>query len=113
MCLPERKGLFCILLGGLGGIRVSKLTSEAPVGPRKASGVRHTRAGGAPRGGANLDKWNISGLSDSRPFTRGFPGGSVLNRSDLESCPGNKWDAGLIPNSSASANQTVELQNTF
>lgn len=37
--LPERNGLLCALLGGVGGISASKLTNEAPVGPRKASGV--------------------------------------------------------------------------
>lgn len=77
--VPERKGFLCDLLGGLGGIRASKLTSEAPVGPRKASGVRHTLVGGALSGGASLDRSNISGLDDSRPFSCGLAGGSAPN----------------------------------
>lgn len=101
--LPERKGLLCILLGGLRGIRVSKLTSEAPVGPRKASGVRHTWVGGALSGGASRDRSNISGLADSRPFTWGFTGGSVPNGSVLESSPENRSDSGFTPINSASA----------
>lgn len=91
---------------------MSKLTSEAPVGPRKASGVRHARAGRAPRGGANRDRSNISGLSDSRPFTRGFTGGSALNRSDPEPRPENRSDSGWTPNSSASESQTEQSLKT-
>lgn len=101
--LPERKGLLCVLLGGLEGIRASKLTSEAPVGPRKASGVRHTRVGGALSGGASRDRSNISGLADSRPFTWGFAGGSVPNGSDLESTSANGSESDFTPNSSDSA----------
>lgn len=103
--LPERKGLLCILLGGLEGIRASKLTNEAPVGPRKASGVRHTRVGGALSGGASRDRSNISGLDDSRPFTWGFTGGSLPNGSGLESASANGSEFTLNPNSSASASR--------
>lgn len=74
----------CDLLGGFAGIRASKLTSEAPVGPRKASGVRHTLVGGALRGGASRDRSNISGLDDSRPFSCGLAGGSAPKLSILE-----------------------------
>lgn len=107
--LPERKGLLCILLGGLGGIRVSKFTSEAPVGPRKASGVRHTRVAGALSGGASRDRSNISGLDDSRPFTRGLPGGSGPNGSCLGSRPENRSDSGFVPNNSASIQDRKHL----
>lgn len=99
--LPERKGFLCVLLGGLEGIRASKLTSEAPVGPRKASGVRHTRVGGALSGGASRDRSNISGLADSRPFTWGLTRGSVPNGSGLESASANGSEFTFIPNSSA------------
>lgn len=91
---------------------MSKLTNEAPVGPRKASGVPQTRAGGALRGAANRDRWNISGLSDSLPFTTGFTSGSVLNRSSFRSGSENRSDSGLIPNSSASAKQEEERFNS-
>lgn len=101
--LPERKGLLCVLLGGLEGIRASKLTSDAPVGPRKASGVRHTRVGGALSGGASRDRSNISGLDDSRPFTWGFTAGSVPKGSGLESASANGSESAFTPNSSASA----------
>lgn len=93
----------CVFVGGLGGIRVSKFTSEAPVGPRKASGVRHTRVAGALSGGASRDRSNISGLAESRPFTWGFTGGSVPNGSCLESRPENGSDSGFVPNNSASS----------
>lgn len=73
----------CILVGGLEGIRASKLTSEAPVGPRKASGVRHRRADGAPRGGASRERSDISGL-DSSPFIWGLSSGSSPNGSGIE-----------------------------
>lgn len=95
--------MLCILLGGLGGIRASRLTSDAPVGPRKASGVRHMRVGGALSGGASRDRSNISGLADSRPFTWGFTRGSDPNGSVLESAPENGSDSALTPNSSSSA----------
>ena len=85
------------------GIRASKLTSEAPVGPRKVSGVRHTRVGGALSGAASRDRSNISGLSDSRPFTRGFTGGSAPNTSVLECVAENGSESGFTPNSSSSA----------
>ena len=94
--------MLCILLGGLEGIRASKLTSEAPVGPRKASGVRHTRVCGALSGGASRDRSNISGLADSRPLTWGFTGGSVPNGSGLESAPANGSESVVPPNSSES-----------
>lgn len=84
---------------------MSKLTNEAPVGPRKASGVPQTRAGGALRGGANWDRSNISGLSNPLPFTRDFTSGSVLNGSNFGSWSENKSDSGLIPNSPASRKQ--------
>lgn len=100
--LPKRKGLFGILLGGLEGIRASKLTSEAPVGPRKASGVRHTRVT-TLSGGASRDRSNISGLADSRPLTWGFTEGSVPNGSGLESASANGSESAFTPNSSASA----------
>lgn len=100
--LPERKGFLCVLLGGLEGIRASKLTSEAPVGPRKASGVRHMRVGGALSGGASRDRSNISGLADSRPLTCGPTGGSVPNGSGLESASANGSEFTFTPNSSAS-----------
>lgn len=95
--------MLCILLGGLGVIRASRLTSEAPVGPRKASGVRHTRVGAALSGGASRDRSNISGLSDSRPFTWGSTGGSAPNPSGLESAVENGSESGFTPKSSASA----------
>ena len=70
--VPERKGFWCILPGGDEEMRTSRLTSEAPVGPRKASGVRHMRRGGAlSGGGARRDRSNISGLAVPRPFTCG------------------------------------------
>lgn len=100
---PERKGLLYVLPMGLGGIRASRLTSDAPVGPRKASGVRHKRVGGALRGGASRDRSNISGLADSLPFNCGFTGGSVPNGSDSESTPANGSVSVFAPNSSASA----------
>ena len=100
--LPERKGLLCVLVGGLGGIRASRLTSDAPVGPRKASGVRHMRVDGPLSGGASRDRSNISGLDDSRPFTWGFTGGSDPNGSVLESTSENGSDSALTPNSSSS-----------
>lgn len=81
--VPERKGFLCIFVGGLEGIRASKLTSEAPVGPRKASGVRHRRADGALRGGASLERSDISGL-DSCPFIWGLSSGSSPNGSGIE-----------------------------
>lgn len=96
----------CILLGGLEGIRASKFTSEAPVGPRKASGVRHIRVGGALSGGASRDRSNISGLADSRPFTWGFTGGSDPNGSGMESASANGSESAFTPNSSASEKQS-------
>lgn len=107
--LPERKGLLCALLGGLEGIRTSKFTNEAPVGPRKASGVRHTRLGGALRGGARRDRSNISGLADSRPFTWGFTSGSVP---DLESSSANGSGFTFTLHSSTSAKKQEE-RNIF
>lgn len=96
--------MLCVLLGGLAGIRASKLTSDAPVGPRKASGVRHTRVAGALSGGASRDRSNISGLVDSRPFTCVFTGGSAPNGSDLESASANGSESvTFTPKSSASA----------
>lgn len=103
MCAsPNRKGLLCVLLGGLAGIRASRLTSEAPVGPRKASGVRHKRIGGALSGGASRDRSNISGLAESLPFNCGLTGGSLPNGSDSESTAANGSGSVLDPNSSAS-----------
>lgn len=93
--------MLCILLDGLEGMRASKLTSEAPVAPRKASGVRHIRGVGALSGGASRDRSNISGLADSRPFTRGFTGVSAPNGFGLESANGSV--SAITPNSSASA----------
>ena len=107
--LPKRKGLLCILLAGLEGISASKLTSDAPVGPRKASGVRHNREAGALRGGASRDRSKISGLADSRPFTRGFTGGSLPNGSGLKSAPENGSESAFTPNSSSSAPGTEIL----
>lgn len=98
--------MLCILLGGLEGIRASKFTSEAPVGPRKASGVRHIRVGGALSGGASRDRSNISGLADSRPFTWGFTGGSDPNGSGMESASANGSESAFTPNSSASEKQS-------
>lgn len=109
--LPERKGLLCVLLGGLEGIRVSKFTSEAPVGPRKASGVRHTRVDGALSGGASRDRSNISGLADSRPFTWGFTEVSVPNRSALESVSANGSESDFTPNSSASVREKLNKKH--
>lgn len=97
---PERKGLLCILLGGFEGMRVSRLTSEAPVGPRKASGVLHKRVEGVLRRGASRDKLNISGLAVSLPLTRGLAGGSVPNGST--SPPANGSGVAFTVNSSAS-----------
>lgn len=97
---PERKGLLCVFVGGFGGMSVSRLTSEAPVGPRKASGVLHKRAAGALRGGASRDKLNISGLDVSLPFIWGLAVGSVPNGSS--SPPANGSETDLTLNSSAS-----------
>lgn len=80
---------------------MSRLTNEAPVGPRKASGVRQTREAGALRGGASRDRSNISGLAESLPLIWGLGGDSVSNGSD--SLPGKGSESGLTPNSSASA----------
>lgn len=90
-------------MGGLAGIRTSRLTSEAPVGPRKVSGVRHTRVGGALSGGASRDRSNISGLDDSRPFTWGLAAGSLPNGSALESISANGSEFTSAPKSSASS----------
>lgn len=100
--LPERNGFLCVLLGGLEGIRASKLTSEAPVDPKKASGVRHTRVVGALSGGASRDRSNISGLAVSRPFTWGLAGGSAPNKSGLQFSSANGSEFTITPNSSAS-----------
>lgn len=94
----------CILVGGFEGIRASKLTSEAPVGPRKASGVRHRRAGGAPTGGASRDSSDISGL-DSRPFIWGLSRGSSPNGSAMEFADVNGSEVTFAPNSSASTEE--------
>lgn len=72
------------------------------MGPRKASGVRQTRTGGALRGGAKRERSNISGLADLRPFTWCFIGGSALNGSESESCSGNSSDSVFTANISAS-----------
>lgn len=105
--LPDRKGFLCDLLGALGGIRASKLTSEAPVGPRKASGVRHTLVGGALSGGASRDRSNISGLDDSRPFSWGLAGGSAPNGSALEpiSAKGSEFISARSSSSSSPGRQ--------
>lgn len=66
--LPDRKG-FLLLTGGLLGISVSRLTREAAVGPRKASGVRHCLGVTASRGGPRRERSKVSGLSFPRPFT--------------------------------------------
>lgn len=97
---PERKGLLCVLVGGFEGMRVSRLTSEAAVGPRKASGVLHKRVAGVLRGAANRDKLNISGLAVSLPFIKGLTEGCVPNGSN--SPPANGSERGLTVNSSAS-----------
>lgn len=95
--------MLCNFPWGLDGIRASKLTNEAPVGPRKASGVRHMREGGALSGGASRDRSNISGLDDSLPFTRGFTSASVPNGSGLEAVPANGSESAFTPNNSASS----------
>lgn len=45
---PDKKG-FLVFAGGFAGIKLSKFTKEAAVGPRKDSGVRHERGLGAAR----------------------------------------------------------------
>lgn len=102
--VPERKGFLCILLGGFEGIRASKLTSEAAVGPRKASGVRHRCACGAPTGGASRDRSDISGL-DSRPLIWGLSRGSSPNGSGIELTIVNGSEFTLAPNSSGSTEE--------
>lgn len=94
-------------MGGFEGIRASKLTSEAPVGPRKASGVRHRRAGGAPTGGASRDRLDISGL-DSRPFIWSISRGSSPNGSGIEFAAVNGSEFTFAPNSSVSTEEEEE-----
>lgn len=102
--VPERKGFLCILVGGFEGIRASKLTSEAPVGPRNASGVRHRRAGGAPIGGASRDRSDISGL-DSRPLIWGLGRGSSPKGCGIELTMVNGSEFTFAPNSSGSSEE--------
>lgn len=61
------------MVGGFAGIKLSRFTKEAPVGPRKASGVRHVRGLGAARLSPRRDRSNSSGLPSSRPFTFTWP----------------------------------------
>lgn len=107
--VPERKGFLCILVGGLEGIRASKLTSEAPVGPRKASGVRHRRAFGAQTGGASRDRSDISGL-DSCPFIWGLSRGSSPNGSGVEFVDVNGSTFTFVPKSSVSTEEEEKQQ---
>lgn len=62
-----------VLAGGFAGIKLSRFTKEAPVGPRKASGVRHLRGLGAARLSPRRDRSNGSGLLSSLPFTFMWP----------------------------------------
>lgn len=82
---PDRKG-FKFLAGGFAGIKLSRFTSEAPVGPRKASGVRHVRGLGAARLSPRCDRSNISGLPSLCPFICP-PSMASSNRSPSEGLP--------------------------
>lgn len=62
-----------VLAAGFAGIKLSRFTREAPVGPRKASGVRHLRGLGAARLSPRHVRSNGSGLLSSRPFTFIWP----------------------------------------
>lgn len=108
--VPERKGFLCILVGGFEEIRASKLTREAPVGPRNASGVRHRRAGGAPTGGASRDRSDISGL-DSRPLIWGLGRGSSPKGCGIELTMVNGSEFTFAPNSSGSSEEEGEKES--
>ena len=62
-----------VLAWGFTGIKASRFTSEAAVGSRKVSGVRHLRGLGAARFSPRRDRSNISGLPSARPFTFTWP----------------------------------------
>ncbi|KAF3846268.1 hypothetical protein F7725_003346 [Dissostichus mawsoni] len=97
--LPDRKG-FMILAGGFTGIKASRFTKEAAVGPRKASGVLHERGLGAAKLSPRRDRSKSSGLPSPRPFKFTWPPSMASsNRSPsksekiLSSYIANVWDA--------------------
>lgn len=111
---------FVVFAGGFVGIRASKSTKDAAVGPRKDSGVAHVRDLVLARLSLRPDMLKRSELSSSRPLTLAWPPSiTSSNRSPSDGLPlraegslNNPLDAVLLDEAkNGSAPEGAEVQS--